>query len=64
MTTKHLSEKSQLDKVLAGIKAAAVILPLLGITWIFGHSSFNLDTIAFKYIFATWNSFQGLNEVV
>ena len=52
--------KTQIEQVKAGIKASAVILPLLGITWSFGLLSFNSDTIAFKYIFAVFNSLQGL----
>ncbi|XP_044174180.1 uncharacterized protein LOC114947269 isoform X5 [Acropora millepora] len=59
MGTRQLQSKTQIEKVKAGIKASAVILPLLGITWLFGLLAFNSATIAFKYIFAIANSLQG-----
>ncbi|XP_068747252.1 adhesion G protein-coupled receptor L4-like [Montipora capricornis] len=60
MGTRHLQNKTQIEKVKVGVKASAVILPLLGITWLFGLLAFNSATIAFKYIFAIANSLQGL----
>lgn len=41
-----------------GARSLSIILPLLGITWIFGFLAFNSDTIAFEYIFAIANSLQ------
>lgn len=41
-----------------GARSLSIILPLLGITWIFGFLAFNSDTIAFEYIFAVANSLQ------
>ena len=55
-----MQNKTQVEKVKAGLKATAVILPLLGITWLFGLLSFSSSTVAFKYIFAIFNSLQGL----
>ena len=55
-----MQNKTQVEKVRTGIKASGVILPLLGITWLFGLLSFNSDTIIFKYIFTIFNSLQGL----
>ena len=60
MGTRHVQNKTQIEKVKAGVKATAVILPLLGITWLFGLLSFSASTVAFKYIFAIANSLQGL----
>ena len=60
MTTRYMQDKTQIGKVRAGFKASAVVLPLLGITWLFGLLSFNSQTIAFQYIFAICNSLQGL----
>jgi len=60
MGTRHVQNKTQIEKVKAGVKASAVILPLLGITWLFGLLSFSSATVAFKYIFAIFNSLQGL----
>ncbi|XP_068720465.1 adhesion G-protein coupled receptor D1-like [Montipora capricornis] len=59
-STRRMKNSSQMEKVKAGIKASAVILPLLGITWSFGLLSFNSDTVVFKYIFSIFNSLQGL----
>lgn len=39
-------------------KAVAVLLPILGISWIFGVLTFNTHTIPFLYIFAVFNSLQ------
>ncbi|XP_078361558.1 adhesion G protein-coupled receptor B2-like [Oculina patagonica] len=58
--TRCVQNKTQIEKVKAGVKASAVILPLLGITWLFGLLSFSSSTIVFKYIFAIANSLQGL----
>ena len=60
MGTKYMQNKTQVQKVRNGVKASGVILPLLGITWLFGLLSFNSDTIIFKYIFTIFNSLQGL----
>ena len=52
--------KTPVEKAKAGVKASAVLLPLLGITWLFGILSFSSESIAFKYIFTIFNSLQGL----
>lgn len=60
MGTRHVQNKTQIEKVKTGFKASAVILPLLGITWLFGLLAFSSPTVAFKYIFTIFNSLQGL----
>lgn len=40
-------------------KAVAVLLPILGISWIFGVLAVNTHSLAFLYIFAIFNSLQG-----
>ena len=42
----------------SGVQSAVVLLPLLGITWLFGVLTFNSDTLAFQYLFAIFNSLQ------
>ena len=42
----------------AGVKGMIVLLPLLGLTWVFGLMAVNKDTIAFQYLFAILNSLQ------
>lgn len=39
-------------------KAVAVLLPILGISWIFGVLAVNTHYLAFLYIFAVFNSLQ------
>ncbi|MBN3274978.1 AGRD1 protein, partial [Polyodon spathula] len=40
-------------------KAVAVLLPILGISWIFGVLAVNERSLLFQYMFATFNSLQG-----
>jgi len=35
-----------------------ILLPVFGLTWVFGILAVNEDTIVFRYIFAVLNSFQ------
>lgn len=42
----------------AGVKGMIVLLPLLGLTWVFGIMAINKDTIVFQYLFAILNSLQ------
>ncbi|XP_062601069.1 adhesion G-protein coupled receptor D1-like [Saccostrea cucullata] len=48
------------NRILAGIKSICTLLPVLGVTWLFGLLSINDDVVVFQYIFALFNSFQGL----
>lgn len=41
-----------------GIKSTVVLLPLLGITWLFGVLAFDKNTVVFLYLFAIFNSLQ------
>lgn len=40
------------------LKGLVILLPLLGLTWMFGLMSVNSDTIVFQYLFAIFNSLQ------
>uniref|UniRef100_A0A7N9B169 Adhesion G protein-coupled receptor D1 n=1 Tax=Mastacembelus armatus TaxID=205130 RepID=A0A7N9B169_9TELE len=40
-------------------KAVAVLLPILGISWIFGVLAVNKNSLPFLYVFAVFNSLQG-----
>ncbi|XP_032702784.1 adhesion G-protein coupled receptor D1 isoform X2 [Lontra canadensis] len=42
------------------VKAVAVLLPILGTSWVFGVLAVNGQALAFQYIFAVLNSLQGL----
>ena len=51
---------AQNSSIRNGIKGVIFLLPILGVTWVFGVVAVNHDTIAFQYIFTVLNSFQGL----
>ena len=40
------------------MKGMIVLLPLLGLTWVFGIMAINKDTMVFQYLFAILNSLQ------
>jgi len=42
----------------AVVKAACVLLPLLGITWVFGIFAVNEETVVFAWLFTIFNSLQ------
>ena len=58
--TAKATAATALRKAKVGLKGSAVLLPLLGLTWVFGLLVFNRDTIVFKYLFAICNSLQGV----
>ncbi|XP_071081483.1 adhesion G protein-coupled receptor L4-like [Haliotis cracherodii] len=60
LSLKVNARKTDRQKFLSSLKAASVLLPLLGITWTFGALAINSNTVAFQYVFALLNSSQGL----
>lgn len=42
----------------SGLKGVCGLLPILGLTWVFGIFSVNQDLIIFQYLFAVFNSLQ------
>ncbi|XP_031566278.1 adhesion G protein-coupled receptor L2-like [Actinia tenebrosa] len=53
------ADETKLQSVRSGIKSATVLLPILGIAWVFGILAVNTETIVFQYLFAIFNSLQG-----
>ncbi|XP_065903420.1 uncharacterized protein [Dysidea avara] len=51
------ASKFQIGKIL--VKAAVLLLPLLGLTWLFGLLAVNEDTVVFAWLFTILNSLQG-----
>ena len=60
LNTEQIKNKSKADKVRASAKALVTILPLLGLTWIFGLLAYGSASVIIKYLFAIFNSLQGL----
>ncbi|XP_028410400.1 adhesion G-protein coupled receptor D1-like, partial [Dendronephthya gigantea] len=58
--TPHSEADTKLRKAKIGVKGSAILLPILGLTWVFALLVFNRDAIFFKYLFAIFNSLQGL----
>ncbi|XP_060568535.1 uncharacterized protein LOC132727141 isoform X2 [Ruditapes philippinarum] len=58
--TTAMSKKSNKGRAKAALRCILVLMPVMGLTWGFGVLSLNSDTVAFQYIFAILNSFQGL----
>ena len=50
--------KLYLNNFRTGLRSICVLLPLMGVTWIFGLLSVNKETVVFQYIFAILNSLQ------
>ncbi|XP_065910282.1 uncharacterized protein [Dysidea avara] len=48
------------EAVKALVKASIILLPILGLTWLFGILAVNEDTVVFAWIFTILNSLQGL----
>ncbi|XP_071786308.1 uncharacterized protein [Asterias amurensis] len=60
LTAREKSKDSDTSQIKTGMKAAMVLLPLLGLTWVFGYLSVSSYTLVFTYLFAICNSLQGL----
>ncbi|XP_071809847.1 adhesion G protein-coupled receptor L4-like [Asterias amurensis] len=50
----------EFDHVKAGLKGALFLLPILGLTWIFGILAQNAATLVFQYLFVIFNAMQGV----
>ena len=55
---------SNVDKLRQAAKACVVLLPLLGMTWVFGILSVTNAGVVFQYIFTTVNSLQVTYELL
>ncbi|XP_071170139.1 latrophilin-like protein 1 [Mytilus edulis] len=57
-SAKH-DQKTEYSQIRAGVKGALILIPLLGLTWMFGLMAVNEDFVIFQYLFAIFNSLQG-----
>ncbi|XP_033645444.1 adhesion G protein-coupled receptor L1-like isoform X1 [Asterias rubens] len=58
MKSAQMQNNNNMDHIKCGAKGAMVLLPILGVTWLFGLM--NSVNIVFQYLFTGLNSFQGL----
>ncbi|XP_072042611.1 adhesion G-protein coupled receptor D1-like [Amphiura filiformis] len=61
LSLKTNQEKTEKDRIKASVRAMAILIPLLGLTWIFGV--LQLDTasaVVFSYLFNIGNGLQGV----
>ncbi|XP_038066462.1 adhesion G protein-coupled receptor L2-like [Patiria miniata] len=60
VSVKVFKDKNDKDKFKSGLRAVVVMLPILGLSWIFGLLAFGDSGIFFQYLFAIFNSLQGV----
>ena len=60
ITSHKVQQEDTLGKVKATARASIIIMPVLGFTWTFAILDFFFDEVVFKYLFAIFNSLQGL----
>ncbi|XP_067674740.1 adhesion G-protein coupled receptor D1-like [Haliotis asinina] len=58
-STKMMIKKGNREKFMISFRSLCVLMPVLGVTWVFGILAFNEDTVVFQYLFAIFNSLQG-----
>ncbi|CAL1534942.1 unnamed protein product [Lymnaea stagnalis] len=59
-TSQIMRDKSAKDRIKSVVRSISILSPILGLAWIFGVLSVNEDTVVFQYLFAIFNSLQGL----
>ncbi|XP_022093791.1 adhesion G-protein coupled receptor D1-like [Acanthaster planci] len=60
MALKANVDKTEKEKIRAGIRAVLLLQPLMGFTWVFGLFSSWDETLFFTYLFVIFNSSQGI----
>ncbi|XP_052088306.1 adhesion G protein-coupled receptor L3-like [Mytilus californianus] len=58
-STNAMMNERLKKKVRAGVKCMVILLPVLGLSWLFGILAYNEDTIIFQYLFGITTSLQG-----
>ncbi|XP_041458442.1 cadherin EGF LAG seven-pass G-type receptor 2-like isoform X3 [Lytechinus variegatus] len=57
---RSANKNPEFGKLRSGIRSAGILLPLLGITWVFGLLAVNQTLIIYQYLFAIFNSITGI----
>ncbi|XP_028396995.1 adhesion G-protein coupled receptor D1-like [Dendronephthya gigantea] len=58
-TWVRFGDDKEYGRLKSATKTFGAVIPILGITWIFGVMAFNESSIVFQYLFAITNSLQG-----
>lgn len=58
--TAAVKKKTDKEKLRTGIRSLLILLPVMGTTWVVGIFAVNRETLVFQYLFAIFNSVQGL----
>ncbi|KAH9492880.1 Adhesion G-protein coupled receptor D1 [Bulinus truncatus] len=59
LSTRTLMIKTRADRTLSVIRAIIFLVPLFGLTWVFGLLTVYTDHIVLQYLFVILNTFQG-----
>ncbi|XP_055996543.1 uncharacterized protein LOC125683740 isoform X1 [Ostrea edulis] len=59
LTTKMKNAEIK-EKARYALRSVCTLVPVLGVTWVFGIFAINEDAVVFQYIFTIFNSIQGL----
>ncbi|XP_022110547.1 uncharacterized protein LOC110990059 [Acanthaster planci] len=60
VSVKSIAKQSKWKQTRKTTRAAVILLPLLGISWLFGLLSVDKNTLIFMYLFVIFNSLQGV----
>ncbi|KAK3718072.1 hypothetical protein QZH41_005473 [Actinostola sp. cb2023] len=63
MTTQKMVSANEKQKARLAAKCCAVLLPLLGLTWLFGILAVDHNVVIFLYLFAIFNSLQNARKI-
>ncbi|XP_046548289.1 adhesion G protein-coupled receptor B1-like [Haliotis rubra] len=58
-STKLMVTKRKRERAVTTVRSLCVLMPVLGVTWVFGVLAINDYTVIFQYLFASFNSLQG-----
>ena len=60
ITSQRVQNEDTVGKIRATARASIIIMPVLGFAWIFAILDLFFDKLFLKYLFAIFNSLQGL----
>ncbi|XP_048239944.1 adhesion G protein-coupled receptor B1-like isoform X2 [Haliotis rufescens] len=58
-STRMMINKRKKEKIAITVRSLCVLMPVLGVTWVFGVLAINEETVVFQYLFGIFNSLQG-----